>query len=152
MKTVGFVCGEETQGGTLSRSPQTCCPVPLKLLVYIFSRDLKASQNRMSTRPGPRFNLNVGCGSPVSPSSLVPQTPMSPSCFVPRPSSYNLDDTMFVAGVRRNYQDEFYQAVAEVMRVYAGQTSRIEAAWPSSSTVVPGSSNAPFVVDEDLLD
>ena len=102
--------------------------------------------------PDPRFNLNVGCGAPVSPSSLVPQTPVSPSCFVPRPSSYNLDDTMFVAGVRRNYQDEFYQAVAEVMRVYAGQTSRIEAAWPSSSTVVPGSSNAPFVVDEDLLD
>ena len=83
MKTVGFVCGEETQGGTLSRPPQTCCPVPLKLLVYIFSRDLKASQNLMSTRPGPRFNLNVGCGAPVSPSGLVPQTPRSQCACMP---------------------------------------------------------------------
>ena len=88
----------------------------------------------------------------MSPSGLVPQTPRSPSCFVPRPSSYNLDDTMFVAGDRRNYQDEFHQTVVEVIRVYAGQISRLEAAWPSSSTVVPGNSNAPFVVDEDLLD
>ena len=89
----------------------------------------------------------------MSPSSLVPQTPMSPSYFVPRPSSYNLDETMFVAGVRRGYQEELHQAVAEAMRVYAGQISRLDAAWPSSSTVVPGSSNtAPFVVGEDLLD
>ena len=153
MKTVGFVCGEETQGGTLSRSLQTCCSSSSEASLYIFSRDVKVSHNSMSTRLGPRFNPNAGCGVPLSPSSLVPQTPMSPSYFVPRPSSYNLDETMFVAGVRRGYQEELHQAVAEAMRVYAGQISRLDAAWPSSSTVVSGSSNtAPFVVGEDLLD
>ena len=107
----------------------------------------------MSTRLGPRFNPDVGCGVPLYPSSLVPQTPMSPSYFVPRPSSYNLDETMFVAGVRRGYHEEFQQAIAEAMRVYTGQISRLDAAWPPSSTVVPGSSNAtPLVVGEDLLD
>ena len=80
----------------------------------------------MSTRSGPCFNLNAGCETPVSPSDLVSQTPMSPSYFVPRPSSYNLDETMFVAGVRRSYQEELHQTVAEAMRVYAGQISRLD--------------------------
>ena len=78
---------------------------------------------------------------------------MSPSYLVPRPSSYNLDETMFVASVRKGYHEESQQAIAEAMRVYAGQISRLDAAWPPSSTVVPGSSNAtPLVVGEDLLD
>lgn len=153
MKTVGFVCGEGTQGGTLSWPPQTCCSVSSEASFYIFSRGATVAQNTMSTRSGPRFDLNAGCGVPLSPSSLVPQTPMSPSYFVPRPSSYNLDETMFVASVRKGYHEEFQQAIAEAMRVYTSQISRLDAAWPPSSTVVPGSSNAtPLVVGEDLLD
>ena len=58
---------------------------------------------------------------------------------------------MFVADLRHTYQEELHQVVGEAMRVYAGQISRLDAAWPSSSAVVPGSSNAPLVVDEDLL-
>ena len=54
--------------------------------------------------------------------------------------------------MRRDYQEEFHQAVAEAMHVYAGQVSRLDAAWPPSSAVVAGSSSAvPFVVGEDLL-
>ena len=153
MKTVGFVCGEGTQGGTLSRPPQTCCSASSEASFYIFSRGATVAQNTMSTRSGPRLDPNAGCGVPLSPSSLVPQTPMSPSYLVPRPSSYNLDETMFVASVRKGYHEEFQQAIAEATRVYAGQISRLDAAWPPSSTVVPGSSDAtPLVVGEDLLD
>ena len=142
MKTVGFVCGEGTQGGTLSRPPQTCCSASSEASFYIFSRGATVAQNTMSTRSGPRLDPNAGCG-----------VPLSPSYFVPRPSSYNLDETMFVASVRKGYHEEFQQAIAEAMRVYAGQISRLDAAWPPSSTVVPGSSNAtPLVVGEDLLD
>ena len=53
--------------------------------VYIFCRDVKSHSS----------------------SGVVTQTPLSPSYFVPRPASYNLDETMFVAGIRRGYQEEF---------------------------------------------
>ena len=119
-ETLSFVCGEGTQGGTLSRPPQTCCSASSEASFYIFSRGATVAQNTMSTRSGPRLDPNAGCGVPLSPSSLVPQTPMSPSYLVPRPSSYNLDETMFVASVRKGYHEEFQQAIAEAMRVYAG--------------------------------
>ena len=59
---------------------------------------------------------------------------------------------MFVAGIRRGYQEEFHQAVAEAMRVYAGEVSRLVATWPASSVVVVGWTSAtPFIVGDDLL-
>ena len=117
----------------------------------------------MSTRSGSKLDLHVGCGSPLSPAGLVPRTPLSPSAYLPKPSEFNLDSSMFVAGLRREYQDGFHQAVAEAMNVYANQVSRLEATWPQSSTrldvtwpqssaVAAGSSAAvPFFVGDDLL-
>ena len=96
------------------------------------------------------LDLNVGCGTPVSLSGLVPRTPLSPSKYAPCPQEYNLDTSMFVAGVRRSYQEEFHQSVADTMQVYSNQVVRLEATWSSSSTA--GSSAAmPVVVSDDLL-
>ena len=99
----------------------------------------------------------------MSLAGLAPRTPLSPSAYLPKPSEFNLDSSMFVAGLRREYQDSFNQAVAEAMSVYANQVSRLEATWPQSSsrldvvwpqssTVAAGSSSAvPLFVGDDLL-
>jgi len=117
----------------------------------------------MSARSSTHPDLHVGCGSPLSPAGLVPRTPLSPSAYLPKPSEFNLDSSMFVAGLRREYQDGFHQAVADTMNVYANQVSRLEATWPQSSTrldvtwpqsstVAAGSSSAvPLFVGDDLL-
>ena len=117
----------------------------------------------MSTRSSVHSDLHVGCGSPLSLAGLAPRTPLSPSAYLPKPSEFNLDSSMFVAGLRREYQDGFHQAVAEAMSVYANQVSRLEATWPQtstrldvtwpqSSTVAAGSSAAvPLFVGDDLL-
>ena len=81
----------------------------------------------MSTRPGDSFELHVGCGTPLSPVGLVPRTPLSPSTYMPRPRDFNLDDSMFVAGVRKGYEEEFHRAIAEAMVTYANQVSKLEA-------------------------
>ena len=105
----------------------------------------------MSTRSA-HPDLHAGCGSPLSPAGLAPRTPLSPSAYMPKPSEFNLDSSMFVAGLRREYQDGVHQAVAEAMSVYANQVSRLEATWPQSSTVAAGSSSAvPLFVGDDLL-
>ena len=99
----------------------------------------------------------------MSLAGLAPRTPLSPSAYLPKPSEFNLDSSMFVAGLRREYQDGFHQAVAEAMSVYANQVSRLEATWPQSSSrldvtwpqaspVAAGSSAAvPLFVGDDLL-
>ena len=71
---------------------------------------------------------------------------------MPRPSEFNLDSSMFVAGLRREYQEGFHRSVADAMTVYANQVSRLEATWPQSSAVAAGSSAAvPLFVGDDLL-
>ena len=69
-----------------------------------------------------------------------------------RPRDFNLDDSMFVAGVRKGYEEEFHRAIAEAMVTYANQVSKLEATWPQSSAVAAGSSAAvPLFVGDDLL-
>ena len=105
----------------------------------------------MSTRSS-CLELHVGCGTPLTPVGLAPRTPLSPSTYVLRPRDFNLDESMFVAGVRKGYEEKFHRSISEAMVTYANQISKLEATWPQSSFVSAGSSAAvPLFVGDDLL-
>ena len=105
----------------------------------------------MSTRSS-WLELHVGCGTPLTPVSLAPRTPLSPATYVPRPRDFNLDESMFVAGVRKGYEEEFHRSISEAMSTYANQITKLEATCPQSSSVAAGSSaSVPLFVGDDLL-
>ena len=105
----------------------------------------------MSTRLS-CLELHVGCGAPLTPVSLAPRTPLSPSTYVLRPRDFNLDESMFVVGVRKGYEEEFHRSISEAMATYVNQIAKLEATWPQSSTVAAGSSaSVPLFVGDDLL-
>ena len=88
----------------------------------------------------------------MSPDGFVPRTPLSPSTYMPKTRDFNLDDSMFLAGIRKGYQEEFHRAIADAMGVYPNQVARFETTWPQSSTVAAGSrETVPFVVGDDFL-
>ena len=118
--------------------------------LYKFCRGSSPSTQQMITRSC--LELHVGCGVPVSPTGFVPRTPLSPSTYMPRPRDFNLDDSMFVAGVRKGFEEEFHRAISEAMVTYANQVSKLDATWPQSSAVAAGSSTVvPLFVGDDLL-
>ena len=92
--------------------------------LYKFCRGPRPFTQQMSTRS---LELHVGCGVPASPVGFVPRTPLSPSTYMPRPFEFNLDSSLLVAGLRREYQEGFHRAVADAMSVYANQVTRLEA-------------------------
>ena len=105
----------------------------------------------MSTRSS-CLELYVGCGTPLTPVSLAPRTPLSPATYVPRSRDFNLDESMFVAGVRKGYEEEFHRSISEAMSTYANQITKLEATWSQSSSVSAGSSaSVPLFVGDDLL-
>ena len=105
----------------------------------------------MSTRSS-CLELHVGCGTPLSPVGLARRTPLSPSTYVLRSRDFNLDESMFIAGVRKGYEEEFHRAISDAMVTYANQVSKLESTWSKPSAVAPGSSTAvPLFVGDDLL-
>ena len=79
----------------------------------------------MSTRSSAFLDLHVGCGAPLTPVGLTPRTPLSPSTYVLRPRDFNLDESMFVAGVRKGYEEEFHRSISEAMDTYAKQITKL---------------------------
>ncbi len=70
--------------------------------------------------------------------------------FVSRPAVCNVDKSLFVAGLRRGYHEEFLAKVAEAMRVHHDQVTSLDTVWPSSST--SGSSSVvPIIIGDDLI-
>ena len=62
-------------------------------------------------------------------------------------SGLDVDALSFVASMRRSHQDEFHATVAEAVRHYQGQITRLDADWPPATTTVEGS-NSSFLVDD----